>query len=75
MPRRLLREPAPDGPAWTVGRHTVGGARPLPARRGFPTSDSIGGHDNGAAPVEYVLAALGGCLTAGIASIAQRRGI
>ncbi|WP_258043627.1 OsmC family protein [Mycobacterium kansasii] len=35
----------------------------------------MGGHDNGAAPVEYVLAALGGCLTAGIASIAQRRGI
>ena len=32
-------------------------------------------HDNGATPVEYVLVALGGCLTAGIASIAQRRGI
>ena len=31
--------------------------------------------DNGATPVEYVLVALGGCLTAGIASIAQRRGI
>ncbi len=33
------------------------------------------GHDAGATPVEYVLVALGGCLTAGIASIAQRRGI
>jgi uncharacterized OsmC-like protein len=31
--------------------------------------------DNGATPVEYVLVALGGCLTAGIASIAQRRNI
>jgi uncharacterized OsmC-like protein len=31
--------------------------------------------DNGITPVEYVLVALGGCLTAGIASIAQRRGI
>jgi uncharacterized OsmC-like protein len=36
---------------------------------------AFAGHDNGAAPVEYVLVALGGCLTAGIASIAQRRGI
>jgi hypothetical protein len=31
--------------------------------------------DNGITPVEYVLVALGGCLTAGIASIAQQRGI
>jgi uncharacterized OsmC-like protein len=31
--------------------------------------------DNGATPVEYVLVALGGCLTAGIASIAQQRNI
>ena len=31
--------------------------------------------DNGITPVEYVLVAMGGCLTAGIASIAQRRGI
>lgn len=31
--------------------------------------------DNGATPVEYVLVALGGCLTAGIASIAQHRNI
>ncbi len=31
--------------------------------------------DNGASPVEYVLVALGGCLTAGIASIAQHRKI
>ncbi|EUA14612.1 hypothetical protein I546_1265 [Mycobacterium kansasii 732] len=33
---------------------------------------AFAGHDNGAAPVEYVLVALGGCLTAGIASIAQQ---
>jgi uncharacterized OsmC-like protein len=31
--------------------------------------------DNGPTPVEYVLVALGGCLTAGIASIAQQRNI
>lgn len=31
--------------------------------------------DNGITPVEYVLVALGSCLTAGIASIAQQRGI
>lgn len=31
--------------------------------------------DNGITPVEYVLVALGGCLTAGIASVAQHRGI
>ena len=31
--------------------------------------------DNGAAPVEIVLVALGGCLTGGVASIAQQRGI
>ncbi|VBA55661.1 hypothetical protein LAUMK191_03420 [Mycobacterium attenuatum] len=31
--------------------------------------------NNGATPVEYVLVALGGCLTAGIASIAQQRNI
>jgi len=31
--------------------------------------------DNGISPVEYVLVALGGCLTAGIASIAQHRKI
>lgn len=31
--------------------------------------------DSGITPVEYVLVALGGCLTAGIASVAQQRGI
>ncbi|GAA0899393.1 OsmC family protein [Pseudonocardia zijingensis] len=31
--------------------------------------------DNGATPVEYVLVALGSCLTAGIASVAQQRQI
>jgi uncharacterized OsmC-like protein len=31
--------------------------------------------DNGITPVEYVLVALGSCLNAGIASIAQQRGI
>jgi len=31
--------------------------------------------DNGATPVEIVLVALGGCLTGGVASVAQQRGI
>lgn len=31
--------------------------------------------DNGATPVELVLVGLAGCLTAGVASVAQRRGI
>src|SRR6266513_2679795 len=31
--------------------------------------------DNGVTPVEYVLVALGGCLTAGIAAVAQQRAI
>ena len=31
--------------------------------------------DNGATPVEYVLVGLAGCLTAGVASVAQHRGI
>ncbi|HEX4251997.1 MAG TPA: OsmC family protein [Pseudonocardia sp.] len=31
--------------------------------------------DNGATPVEYVLVALGSCLTAGIAAVAQQRNI
>jgi uncharacterized OsmC-like protein len=31
--------------------------------------------DNGITPVEYVLVALGGCLTAGIAAVAQQRRI
>jgi uncharacterized OsmC-like protein len=31
--------------------------------------------DNGSTPVEYVLVALGGCLTAGIAAVAQQREI
>jgi uncharacterized OsmC-like protein len=31
--------------------------------------------DKGITPVEYVLVALGGCLTAGIAAVAQQRGI
>jgi uncharacterized OsmC-like protein len=31
--------------------------------------------DNGITPVEYILVALGGCLTAGIAAVAQQRSI
>jgi uncharacterized OsmC-like protein len=31
--------------------------------------------DNGVTPVEYVLVALGSCLTAGVAAVAQQRGL
>src|SRR6185295_18236816 len=31
--------------------------------------------DNGATPVEYILVGLAGCLTAGVAAVAQHRGI
>jgi uncharacterized OsmC-like protein len=35
----------------------------------------VAAQDHGITPVEYVLVALGGCLTAGIAAVAQQRGI
>lgn len=37
--------------------------------------EAFAAQDHGITPVEYVLVALGGCLTAGIASVAQQRGI
>jgi uncharacterized OsmC-like protein len=37
--------------------------------------DVFASEDQGATPVEYVLVGLAGCLTAGVASIAQHRGI
>jgi len=37
--------------------------------------DLFASEDQGATPVEYVLVGLAGCLTAGVASIAQHRGI
>ena len=48
------------------------------ARRSASTSTtrcSSPPQDNGITPVEYVLVALGGCLTAGIAAVAQQRQI
>jgi len=37
--------------------------------------DIFASEDNGPTPVEYVLVGLAGCLTAGIAAVAQHRGI
>ena len=37
--------------------------------------EQFAAQDNGPTPVEYVLAGLGGCLTAGIAAVAQQRQI
>ncbi|TCO54065.1 OsmC family protein [Actinocrispum wychmicini] len=37
--------------------------------------EAFAAEDNGVTPVEYVLVALGSCLTAGVAAVAQQRGI
>ncbi|MCH8037757.1 MAG: OsmC family protein [Proteobacteria bacterium] len=37
--------------------------------------ETFASQDNGAAPIEYVLVGLASCLTAGVAAIAQHRGI
>ena len=70
---------------WVNGTHS----RPRPdvprLRRGADASQTFAfdidhplqfaAQDNGITPVEYVLVALGGCLTAGIAAVAQQRQI
>ena len=54
-------------------------ARSSSTRRRSPSTSttrcSSPREDNGVTPVEYVLVALGGCLTAGIAAVAQQREI
>ncbi len=37
--------------------------------------ETFASEDNGAAPVEYILVGLASCLTAGVAAVAQHRGI
>ncbi|ATJ82415.1 OsmC family protein [Halomonas beimenensis] len=67
----------------THSRHTIEGfhglGEPQRHRRRF-TFDSdhpevFASEDQGPTPVEYVLVGLAGCLTAGIAAVAQHRGI
>ena len=71
---------------WMNGTHsrsTVSGFRGLGAeqqhKRAFEFEadhpEVFASEDRGATPVEYVLVGLAGCLTAGIASVAQYRGI
>ena len=71
---------------WRNGTHsrsTVTGFSGLGAEQQHRTTyefdvdhpECFASDDNGATPVEYVLVGLVGCLTAGIASVAQLRGI
>ena len=71
---------------WRNGTHshsTVAGFTGLGAEQQHRTTfefdvdhpECFASEDNGATPVEYVLVGLVGCLTAGIAAVAQHRGI
>ena len=71
---------------WQNGTHsnsTVDGFFGLGEEQSHRTSYSFSvdhpeifaSEDNGATPVEYVLVGLAGCLTAGVAAVAQNRGI
>ena len=71
---------------WRNGTHsssTVAGFTGLGAEQQHRTAyefdvdhpECFASADNGATPVEYVLVGLVGCLTAGVASVAQHRGI
>ena len=51
-------------------------SRTRPRRPSRPTIPEIfASEDNGITPIEYVLVGLASCLTAGIAAVAQNRGI
>lgn len=71
---------------WVNGTHTTttvedffgaGGEQSHVKAFSFDTDhpEIFASEDNGATPVEYVLVGLAGCLTAGVASVAQNRGI
>jgi uncharacterized OsmC-like protein len=71
---------------WRKGTHshsTVDGFTGLGAEQQHRTTyeydidhpECFASEDNGATPVEVVLVGLAGCLTAGVASVAQHRGI
>lgn len=71
---------------WENGVHTtsvvkdyfgIGEEREHQAEATFTADhpDVFGAEDNGITPIEYLLVGLGSCLTAGIASVAQNRGI
>lgn len=72
--------------SWRNGTHsssTVAGFTGLGAEQQHRTTyefdvdhpECFASEDNGATPVEFVLVGLAGCLTAGVASVAQLRGI
>lgn len=59
------------------GFHGLGGEQNHRTQFSFDTDhpEIFASEDRGATPVEYVLVGLAGCLTAGVASVAQNRGI
>ena len=71
---------------WVNGTHTkatvedffgAGGEQSHKKAFTFDTDhpEIFAAEDNGATPVEFVLVGLAGCLTAGVASVAQNRGV
>jgi len=71
---------------WRTGTHshsTIAGFTGLGAEQRHRTTyefdtdhpECFASADNGATPVEFVLVGLAGCLTAGVAAVAQHRGI
>lgn len=71
---------------WVNGTHSrasvrdfdgLGGEQSHRTEYGFDIDhpECFAAEDNGATPVEYVLVGLAGCLSAGVASVAQNRGI
>ncbi|MDI5920137.1 OsmC family protein [Halomonas sp. LR5S13] len=63
--------------ATVEGFHGLGEEQRHKTRFAFDTDhpEVFASEDHGPTPVEYVLVGLAGCLTAGIAAVAQRRGI
>lgn len=63
--------------ATVEGYHGLGDEQAHRTRFTFDTDhpETFASEDNGATPVEHVLAGLAGCLTAGIAAVAQNRQI
>jgi uncharacterized OsmC-like protein len=64
---------------WVNGTHSAGLGEEQPRRTRFQFDadhpEVFASEDQGATPVEFVLVGLAGCLTAGVATIAQHRGI
>jgi uncharacterized OsmC-like protein len=63
---------------WRDGVHsttTIQNYFGLGQEQSHKTESTFAAEDNGITPIEYLLVGLAGCLTAGVASVAQNRGI